>query len=58
MMHVKLLFVLWIFGIDFWPLQHTLRGCLSDIASSYFLRPSKVTEHVTSRVIGGEFKTK
>ena len=33
-----------------------LRGFSSDIASSYFFRPSKVTEHVTSRVSGGEFK--
>ena len=31
---------------------------LSDIASSYIFRPSKVTEHVTSRVSGGEFRTK
>ena len=30
-----------------------LRGYSSDIASSYYLHPSKVTEHVTSR---GEFK--
>ena len=35
-----------------------LGGCSSDIASSYFFRPSKVTEHVTSRVSMGEFKTK
>ena len=33
-------------------------GCSSDIASSYFFRPSKVTEHVTSRVSGGEFRIK
>ena len=33
------------------------RGCSSDIASYYF-RLSKITEHVTSRVSGGEFKTK
>ena len=36
----------------------SLRGCSSDIASSYFFRPSKVTEHVASRVSAGEFKTK
>ena len=34
------------------------RGCSSDIASSYYFRASKLTEHVTSRVSGGEFKTK
>ena len=33
-------------------------GCLSDIASSYFFYPSKVTEHVTSRVSGGKFRIK
>ena len=33
------------------------RGCSSDIASYYF-RARKVTEHVTSRVSGGEFKTR
>ena len=33
-------------------------GCSSDITSSYFSLPSKVTEHVTSRVCVGEFKTK
>ena len=33
------------------------RGCLSGIASSYFFRPSKVTEYVTSRFSRGEFKT-
>ena len=33
-----------------------MAGCSSDIASSYFFRPSKVTEHVTSRVgVGGHF---
>ena len=34
------------------------RRCSSDIASSYYFRASKVTEHVTSRVSVGEFKTK
>ena len=34
------------------------RGYSSDIASSYYFRASKVKEHVTSRVSGGEFKTK
>ena len=34
------------------------RGCSSDTASSCYFRPIKVTEHVTSRVSGGEFKTK
>ena len=34
------------------------RGCSSDIASSYYFRASKVTEHVTSGVNGGKFKTK
>ena len=34
------------------------RECLSGIASSYFFRPSKVTEHVTSRVSGSEFRIK
>ena len=34
------------------------RGCLSDIASSYLFRPSKVWKDVTSRVSGGEFKIK
>ena len=40
--------------------EHTTlkRGCSSDIASSYFFRSRKVTEYVTSRVSGGEFKTK
>ena len=33
-------------------------GCSFDIASSYYFCPSNVTEHVTSRVSGGEFKTK
>ena len=32
--------------------------CSSDIASSYYFHPSKVTEHVTSRVSQVEFKTK
>ena len=36
----------------------SIRGCLSDIASSYHFRPSKVTEHVTSRLSGDEFETK
>ena len=35
-----------------------IRGCSSDIASSDFFRPSKVTEQVTSRASVGEFKTK
>ena len=34
----------------------TIRGCSSDIASSCFFRPSKVTEHVTSRGSGDKFK--
>ena len=33
-------------------------GCSSDIASSYFFRSSKVTEHVTSWVNGGGFRIK
>ena len=33
-------------------------GCSSDIVSSHHFRPSNVTEHVTSRVSWGEFKTK
>ena len=33
------------------------KGCSPDIASSYFFRPSKVTEHITSRVTGGQLKT-
>ena len=33
-------------------------GYSSDIATSYYFRASKVMEHVTSRVSGGEFKTK
>ena len=37
---------------------NSYRGCSSDIASSYYFRPSKVMEHVTLRVSGGEFKTK
>ena len=37
---------------------HIFGGCSSDFAFSYFLRPSKVTEHVTLRVNGGEFKIK
>ena len=41
------------------PVSETVhRGCLSDIASSYYFCASKVTEHVTSRVSGSEFKTK
>ena len=35
-----------------------MRGCSSDIASSYYFRPSKVVEHVTSRISRWEFKTK
>ena len=38
--------------------QHSDGGFSSDITSSYFSRPSKVTEHVTSRVSVGEFKAK
>ena len=34
------------------------RGYSSEIGSPYFLRPSKVTEHVASRVSVGEFKIK
>ena len=35
-----------------------LPGCSSDITSSNFFRPSKVTELVTLRVSEGEFKKK
>ena len=34
----------------------SFRGCSSDIVSSNFSRRSKVTEHVTSRLSGSEFK--
>ena len=47
---------------QFWSYRFVYRGCSSDIAfdiaSSYYFRASKVTEHVISRVSGGEFKTK
>ena len=32
--------------------------CSSDIAPTYFFHPSKVTEHVTSKVSGGKFRIK
>ena len=32
------------------------RGCSFDIASSYLFRPSKVTEHVTSRSVWESLK--
>ena len=38
--------------------KSSMKGCSSDIASSYIFRSSKVTEYVTSRVSGGEFRTK
>ena len=41
---------IWLF--DWIKLIDWYRWCSSDIASSYFSRPSKVTEHVTLRVSG------
>ena len=38
--------------------QRSDGGCSSDITSSYFSLPSKVTKHVTSRVSVGEFEAK
>ena len=42
---------------DMWMMPRSA-GYSSDVACSYFFRPIKVTEHVTSRVSGGKVKIK
>ena len=40
----------------FSSIKLTARGCSSDIAFSYYFRPSKVTEHAHHGLVGASLK--
>ena len=56
---MNILFWLYVLFVWLWMWQESSSFiCSSEIASSYYFRPNKVMEHVTSWVSGGKFKTK